>query len=150
MSIGGVSVMVLILVLSFAIERVVKALLFLLSFVGPWTQWVPDPLTIEDPMSHAKAEKTQTLVYFTLAGILGLIVVAVYGDIRVIKALGYETNKILDAVATGIILMAGSDFIGKLLQISGIGGGAEPKTQPIEITGKLILENSTTKKIQEQ
>jgi prepilin signal peptidase PulO-like enzyme (type II secretory pathway) len=150
MSIGGVSVMVLILVLSFAIDRVVKASLFLLSFVDPWTRRVPDPLTIEDPARRAKAEKKQTLVYFTLAGILGLIVIAIYGDIRVLKALGYEANKILDAVATGIVLTGGSDFVGKLLQISGVGGGTEQKTQPIEITGKLILENSSARKIEEQ
>lgn len=149
-SIGGISVLVLILVLSFAIDRVVRAVLFLLSFLHRWTQWVPDPPTIEDPANRTKAEKRQKLVYFAFAGFLGLIVVAVYGDVRVIKALGYDANKVLDTIATGIILMGGSDFISKLLQMSGIGGGTESSPQPIEITGKLILESSNIKKIEEQ
>jgi len=57
-----------------------------------------------------------------------------------LKALGYDAKKGLDAVVTGIVLMGGSDFIGKLLQMSGVGGATESKAQPIEITGKLVLE----------
>ncbi len=150
-SIGGVGTLVLILVLSFAIERVVKAILFLLSFVGPWTRWVPDPLTLEDATGRTKADRKQKLIYYTFAGFLGLIVVAIYGNVRVFRALGYQAgNVVLDAITTGIILMAGSDFISKLMQMSGIGGGAESSTQPIEITGKLILESSNVAKPEEQ
>ena len=141
-SIGGVSTLVLILILSFAIDRVVKAILFLLSFVGPWATRFPDPLLLEDPTERARAEKQQKLTYYILAGFLGLIVVAIYGNVRVFQALGYQAaNVVLDSIATGIILMAGSDLISKVLQVSGMGGGPEPSSQPIEITGKLILEN---------
>ncbi|SRR5713101_2058239 len=136
-NIGGMSVLVLILVLSFAIDRLVKAVLFLLSF-----SILQDPRTIEDPGGRIKAEKRQTLLYFALAGFLGLIVVAFYGDVRVLKALGYEAKKGLDAIVTGIVLMGGSEFIGKLIDLSGVGRGAgESKAQPIEITGKLVLES---------
>lgn len=149
MSIGGVSVMVLILVLSFAIERVVKAVLFLSSlFNGPWTRWLADPLTVEDPANRAKAEKRQSLAYYVLAGLIGLVVLAGFGNIRVIKALGYDASMYVDWFITGIVLIGGSDFVGKLIQLSGLGGGTEPKNQPLEITGKLILENSA-KKIEE-
>jgi hypothetical protein len=132
---NGLSVLVMILVLSFAIERLVKAVLFLLSF-----SVLQGPETIEDPGNRIKAEKRQTLIFFALAGFLGLIVIALYGDIRVLKALGYESKKGLDAFVTGIVLMGGSDFIGKVLDISGIGGATASKAQPIEITGKLVLE----------
>lgn len=145
-SIGGVSVLVMILLLSFAIDRVVKAVLFLLSFVAPWKRRVPDPLTIEDPVKGAKAEKTQKLVYYAFAGFLGIIVIALYGDVRVLKGLGYDVKKVLDILATGTVLIGGSDFIGKLLQMSGVGSGAESSKQPIEITGKLILDSGVLKK----
>ena len=149
-SIGGVSTLVLILVLSFAIDRVVKAVLFSLSFVEPWARWVPDPLTLEDPMGRTNADRKQKFIYYAFAGVLGFIVVAIYGNVRVFQALGYEAaSVILDAIATGIILVAGSDFIGKLLQMSGIGGGTESSKQPIEITGKLILESSRVSKPEE-
>lgn len=145
--IGGISTLVLILILSFAIDRVVKAVLFLLSFTGPWSKRFPDSLLLEDPTQRAKAEKQQKLIYYILAGFLGLIVMAIYGNIRVFQALGYQgANVVLDAIATGIILMAGSDVISKVMQISGMGGSSESSSQPIEITGKLILENKSSTK----
>ena len=62
-------------------------------------------------------------------------------------ALGYEQVKpLFDAVATGIILVAGSDFISRLLQISGIGGASSSSSQPLEITGKITLENGPRSK----
>jgi hypothetical protein len=148
--IGGISTLVLILILSFAIDRVVKALLFLLSFAGLWTKRFPDPLLLEDPTQRAKAEKQQKLIYYTFAGLLGLIVVAIYGNVRVFQALGYQAANVgLDAIATGIILMAGSDVISKVMQVSGMGGTSESSSQPIEITGKLILENKSSPKAEE-
>jgi hypothetical protein len=145
--IGGISTLVLILILSFAIDRVVKAVLFLLSFGGLWTKRFPDPLLLEDPTERAKAEKQQKLIYYLFAGFLGLIVVAIYGNVRVFRALGYQAaNVVLDAIVTGIILMAGSEVISKVLQISGMGGASESTSQPIEITGKLILENKGSTK----
>jgi len=146
-SIGGVSTLVLILILSFAIDRVVKAVLFLLSFLGLWARRFPDPLLLEDPTERAKAEKQQKLIYYILAGFLGLVVVAIYGNVRVFQALGYQAaNVVLDSIATGIILMAGSDVISKVMQLSGMGGTSESSSQPIEITGKLILENKSSTK----
>jgi hypothetical protein len=145
--IGGISTLVLILILSFAIDRVVKAVLFLLSFAGLWMKRFPDPLLLEDPTERAKAEKQQKLIYYLFAGFLGLIVVAIYGNVRVFRALGYQAaNVVLDAIVTGIILMAGSEVISKVLQISGMGGASESTSQPIEITGKLILENKGSTK----
>ena len=75
------------------------------------------------------------------------MVVAIYGNVRVFQALGYQAaNVVLDSIATGIILMAGSDVISKVTQLSGMGGTSESSSQPIEITGKLILENKSSTK----
>ena len=145
--IGGVATLVLILVLAFAIDRVVRAVLFVLSFIAPWARLIPDPAAIEDSAASAKAEKRQRLAYYAIAAALGLLVVAMYGNIRVFGALGYEQVKpLFDAVATGIILVAGSDFISRLLQISGIGGASSSSSQPLEITGKITLENGPRSK----
>src|SRR3989338_4918362 len=100
---AGVSVLVLILVLSFAIDRAAKAVLFLSSlFRGPWSRWLPEPQTLDDVDGRGRAEKMQTLAYYVLAGI---------------RALGV---------------------------LAGFGGG-EAKGQPLEITGKLILEDRARK-----
>jgi len=150
-TIGGISTLVLILVLSLAIERVIRAFLFILSFLSFWVRWFPEPYTLKDPVRRLHAERKQKLIYFVLAGILGLVIVTFYGNVRILKALGYvSVNAILDIIATGIILIAGSDFISKLLQISGVGSDLGSSSQPIEITGRLILENSSVTKPEEQ
>lgn len=144
MSIGAVSA--IILFVSFAIDCVTKALLFLFSlFEGPWTRWLPDPLTFEDPARRVWAEKRQTLAYYVLAGVLCLGALWGFGNVRLLQNLGYKAHWILDALITGIVLIGGSDLVSKVLQVSGLGGGKEPKSQPLEITGKLILEDSPKK-----
>ena len=143
------NILLLIFVLSFAIDRVVKAAFFLLSFIGPWSRWLVDPRMIEEPAARTKADKQQKLVYTIALGILGFVVVVTYSDIRIIKALAGEemvVNDFLDMIASGLILIGGSDFVGRLLQISGvesIGTGSTMNTQPIEITGKITLESNS-------
>ena len=150
--IGGISTLVLILVLSFAIDRFTKSMLFLLSFVKPWTRWAPDPLTIVDPLNRIKADKKQKLILHLLAGALGLIVIALWGKIRILEAVGYKATDAVDVVATAIVLVGGSDIIDKLLRTSGLSGSVAKASasQPIEITGRLVLERSSEQKVEEQ
>ena len=143
---SGISVLVLILILSFALERVVKAFLFLLSYVPIWCRFAPDPRMIDNVIERIRAEKKQKLIYTLIVAILGGILVNVYPDIRLIQNLvGETTNPYLDMIVTVIVLLAGSDIVGRLLNISGIGemdtGAASTRSEPIEITGKLILED---------
>ena len=150
MKIDGVSAIALILIASFGIDRIVTSLLFLLSFIKPWTRFVPDPTTIQDTLERAKAEKTNTLIYFVLAGILGVVVLAFFGEVRIFRAMGFDkTNYILDSIMTGLILMAGADRVAGLLKLSGTPGVEKSTSRPIEITGKLILEGEASKKIGE-
>lgn len=142
-SIGGVSVLVLVVVLSFAVDRVVRALLFGLDFVPIWKRWFPSSTVTKDPSAREAAERRRSLLYFLCAGSLAIGVVVLYGDIRVIKALGYEATGLLDAAVTTIILMGGSELLGKLLHISGIGGGSPASSQPLEVKGTLVLKSAS-------
>lgn len=141
-NIGGISTLVLILVLSFAIDRFTKATLFLLSFVKRWATWAPDPLIVSDEIERVEAAKKQTLIRHVFAGILGLIVIALWGNVRVLQAVGYQATWAVDVLATTVVFVGGSDIVDKLLQASGLSGGTSSGggSQPIEITGRLVLE----------
>ena len=150
-SITGVSTMVLIMVLSFALERIVKAILFLLSFVRAWARRFPDPLMITDPIRRAKAERKKTLAHFVFAGILALIFIATWGQIRLFIALGIkDPNALLDILVTTIALVGGSDLTSKIVPLLGKGDSVESSNQPITITGRLILDNSSSTELEEQ
>jgi hypothetical protein len=123
----GVTIITLILIASFAIDRIVTAILFLLSFAG----LAPDAAT----------EKKYKLMYFVLAGGFGIGVLAIWGQIRVLKLLGLTADPWLDTFLTGIVLVGGADRIASLIKLPG-GGDPKPAPQPIEITGKLVLEDT--------
>ena len=145
----GISTIVLIVVLSFAIERLVKAILFLLSFVRAWARRFPDPLMISDPIRRAQAERKKTLIYFVLVGILALMF-EIRGKIGLLIALGVrDSMTLLDILVTTIVLMAGSDLITKILPLSNKDTGGESNNQPIAITGRLILDNSNSATVEE-
>src|SRR5262249_48786839 len=46
----------------------------------------------------------------------------------------------LDVVFTGLLLMGGADTISRVLRLPGVSGMESPSPRPIEITGKLTLE----------
>jgi hypothetical protein len=139
----GVSILALIAVAAFAIERVTTALLFLLTYANIIRQ----SDLIEDPTSRAKAVQKRQLIYFLIAGVLSFVVLAWFGKIRVLTALGVESNPWLDLFVTGVILLGGSDRISALLSQSGKGAEPEkPPTQALELTGRLILEDQAVEK----
>lgn len=149
MKIDGVSAVALILIASFGVDRIVTGLLFLLSwFSKAWNGFLPDPTTLEDRGERVMAEKKQKLVYFIFAGVLGGLVLAFLGEIRIFRAMGFEkTNYILDSIMTGLILMAGSDRVAEILKLTGAPGAERPKSPPIEVTGRLILEGEAPRKV---
>ena len=149
MKIDGVSAIVVIVIASFAVDRIVTGLLFLLSYIKPWSRTFPAPATTKDALEHENAVKRKKLIYFVFAGILaGLIVY--YGDMGIFTALKFgEANTILDYIVTGLILMGGSDRIASvILKTSGTSGAeTSSSSAPIEITGKLTLEGEGGKKL---
>lgn len=146
MRMDGVTLVAVILVGSFAIERITNAALFLLSLLKPVRRIFPDPAPLADPAERAAAEKKKTLLYFAIAGVLGLGVLAGYGNLRVLRAVGVETNAYFDAILTGLILVGGADRVAELLKLPGSRGGEKPAERPIQITGTLVLEEGTGRK----
>jgi hypothetical protein len=139
----GVSAVALVLIASFAIDRIVRGLLFLLSFANA----VPDPTLAEDETSRRAAEKKYRLMYFLFAGIIGIFVLAYYGNVRILAALGVQAHAVLDTVLTGIVLMGGAERLASFLKLAGEKPEVEKQEpQPIQITGRLTLEDSTLKK----
>lgn len=173
MPLDGVSAIALVLIASFAIDRVVNGLLFLLGFTKKWAHWFPEPKLIDEPAQRMAAEKRQKLVYFVLAGFFGMIVLAGIGHVRILTAMGVRPEQtvmassvanptgpspspspgpgaklqvsqwlfsFLDIVFTGLLLMGGADTISRVLKLPGVPGTESPSPRPIEITGKLTLE----------
>ncbi|MGA2196931.1 MAG: hypothetical protein ABSH40_16845, partial [Bryobacteraceae bacterium] len=97
------------------------------------------------------AARARRLIYALVAGYLGVVVVA--GILKVhlfemtqIAAPGVpKPNALMDTLLTGMILAAGADQLSELVKTLGDPGrgknGAGDK--PIEVTGKLVLEQAS-------
>jgi len=144
MKIDGVSAIAVILILSFAINRIATGLLFLLSFLKPWARFLPEAASQPNDRLRIRAEKKQKLVYFTFAGVLAMGVFAGYGTVRILSVSGFPSiNPMLDVILTGLILVAGSDRIADLLKTRAPGaagaGAIAESSKPIEVTGTLTM-----------
>lgn len=145
MKIDGVSAIAVILILSFAINRIATGLLFLLSFIGPWARFLPEAALQSTDQLRIEAEKRRKLAYFAIAGILAVGVFAGYGTVRILSVSGFPSiNPVLDVILTGLILVAGSERIADLLKTSTTTGSVLPgtsrvETKPVEVTGTLTL-----------
>ena len=163
LTIDGVSALAVLVIASFAIDRVVTGLLFVLVFIGHWVRILPDPELIEDEddeyvnagdeelpkpsakVRRLKAERTQKLLYYVLAGLLGGVVLAWFGNVRIFEALGFKAiNPILDSVMTGLILIAGADRVAALLRLPGAGVAERPEHRAVKITGELIMKDGAS------
>lgn len=144
MQIDGISAIAVILIASFAIDRIVTGLLFLLSFFRPWAQRFPEPAT-RDGEERFGAERKHKLAYFVFAGALALFL-CLYGNLRIFHASGFQVPEWLDAIVTGLLLMGGADRMAALLNLGGGGGESKSSQQPIQITGKITLEQPANKK----
>ncbi len=113
----------------------------MLSFIPGF----PDPGLATKPVERHKLTRRRKLVYYILAGILGVVLLGFYGDIRIFRALGFgQTNETLDSLMTGLILVAGADRIPAWLKLTaegGASGGGGAEAVPIEITGRIVLES---------
>jgi hypothetical protein len=148
---GAGNVLVLILVVSFAIDRAVAGLLFLLSYEERWNllaRFFPDPRLMDDARSRVRAEGRQKLAYFAFSFLIAVVVLVYFGEIRILKALGYESR--LDFIVTAVALIAGADVLAKVLDVSGMGGKDAPAPRPIEVTGTLVIEDGKGVKAEEK
>ncbi|MEK6324251.1 MAG: hypothetical protein AABN33_21645 [Acidobacteriota bacterium] len=140
----GVSVLALIVVASFVIDRVVSGVLFVASLA----HIVPDPERADSVTKRAGAEKMYKLVYFILAGLLVVAVLVYFPDVRILKAMGVQgITPILDKLVTGLLLVGGAERLSQFIQTPGSGQKSESKPEPplppIRIEGTLMLIRSS-------
>jgi len=145
MHLDGVTLMAMIFLASFAIDRVVTALLFLFSFNDRF----PDPDREVDPIAKAKAAKKYKLWYYGLAGIFAILAVADFGKVRILAAIGYppDPNPMLDAILTAITLVGGADRLAALKLPGAPAESAEAAAKPLQVTGTLTLEEGSPRKL---
>ena len=136
-ALNGVTTIPLILIVSFAIDRVVASALFVLTAFG----LVSDPSDVAQGKARA-AERTFKLIYFSLAGLLSAAALALDADIRLLAAMGIEKSPALDVLVTVIVLAGGADRVAAFLKAPGASGGGEAAPRPIQVTGKLTLDDS--------
>lgn len=140
----GVNVIAVLVIASFAIDRIVAALLFLAGYFGPRAQALSDAAFVTEPVAAARAARNRKLVYFVLAGVLCAVVLKELPQFRVLAGLGYSANRAVDALVTALIVLGGSDRMSDL--VGKLPGGAAldaapPASKPIEIRGRVVLED---------
>ena len=164
-----VSLLVMIVLAAFVIDRIVAGLLFLLSFSPSWNRRFPDAAAIDNSDARRQIEKKQKLAYFILASFFALVFLLSFKQVGVLKALGFQAvestptsvasstaaappatldpaidpagRTLGDFLVTWLILVGGAENIARLLKSQGDFGQAQKESQPIEITGKLTLED---------
>jgi hypothetical protein len=122
-----------IVIASFAIDRLVTAFLFLLSYRWAWA----DPASLDSP-ARSQGERRFKLWYFVLAILLAALVF-IGGGLSVFSALGFPPNTLLDGLVTTIVLVAGSDRLAALLKVPDRGKASTGSDRPIQLTGTVTL-----------
>ena len=141
---GAVDVVALVFFASFAIDRITKGILFAISLTEFGRNLYPESTIKNSESERFHQEKNYRLLYFFISlffAITTLLYYNSYQRLGILYALDIEKDaRILDTILTGIILVAGSDFLGRLLEMSGAYHKKESEDQPIIVTGTLILE----------
>ena len=146
MPIDPIRAIALILIGSFAIDRLVKGLFFLLSYSEDLRESL-DPEAVTDPVEKAAAMRNYRLLYAVFGGYLGTVVMAGYMHIRLFAVTAESGTEfigqypILDILLTGLVLLGGAEQLAKALgMLGGSAGAVRDQERPVEITGRLVLE----------
>lgn len=147
MKIDGVTALAAVLIASFAIERVANGFLFLLRLIPAIARFTPDPEDAPEGVERRQADRRHKLLYYLFAGSLGVILIAWYGKVLVLKAIGFtDVPPMVDVVFTGLLLTAGSDRVAALVKMPEALGAKrqaeqQQQQQPVQINGTLVLED---------
>jgi hypothetical protein len=144
---GGVSVVAVVLLLSFGIDRLVTGILFVLSWSARSRALCPDPAEAADAHEKAAAERRQKTAYFVFAGGFSVVLLLMV-DKGVFTDMGFvQQKKPLDILLTALILMGGAERVqafSAMLHPSADAAASEP---PLHITGTLTLEEGTIRRL---
>jgi len=142
-----VTVVVVILIASFAIERVVTVLVDWLARVG--ALGAASRSSVSRTGATAGASSAEKAVRFLLAGLLSVAVIYGFNGRGIFTRLGFTGENgfplALDLVLTWLVLVAGSDRIAELVKKMGGEAGGK-KAEPLEIKGTVILSEEPAKK----
>lgn len=141
----GVSVVAFVLLLSFAIDRVVTGILFVLSWFEWWRHLCPDPAEVTEPREVAAAERAQKTAYFALAAAFSLLLLQVVGS-GLLSRLGMQAGK-LDFFLSALIVMGGAERVSAFSNSLQPAGGTVVSEPPLKITGTLTLEEGTIRQL---
>jgi hypothetical protein len=142
---GGVSVIAFVLLLSFAIDRVVAGILFALSWSERWRNLCPDADELADPHEKAAAQQAQKTAYFVFAALFSVVLLRLVGS-GILAQMGFMPGN-LDLFLTALIVMGGAERVSAFstsLQPSSEQVVSEP---PLHITGTLTLEEGTIRRL---
>ena len=116
------STLVLIMVLAFSADRLTKAILFLLGFIPKWRAYFVDPEMITHRPQKLKMRNRHLFAYTIIVGLIAGTGVWWFEEIRILNMLsGPDTGQYVDMAVTALVIMGGSDLVGRIVAISSIG-----------------------------
>jgi hypothetical protein len=144
---GGISVIAFVLLLSFAIDRVVNGLLFALSYSKHWRRICPDPIRVPEGTERALAERAQKVAFFCFAAVFSGVVLWMVGR-GILHQVGFAEGP-LDLFMTGLILIGGAERVSQFTK-SFASAPAVTHEAPVEIKGTLMLEEGGALQVKKQ
>jgi hypothetical protein len=139
----GVTIMAMIVLASFAIERLKAGILFVISGPKSWQKLFPDPTLEPDGRERVRAQRRLQILEFAIAGTLVAAALLLLPEARILNVLGMKTTGLLDFALTWLVLTAGSNQLGDLLKSRDDLAGSAPAPQQLVITGDLQLLDKT-------
>ena len=104
-----------VLVISFAIERFISAIMFTFSFSSRWRR-IFDVTTAENAESTSRIQRNRKAISFAFASVFGIVGVGWLANVGVLFQLGYKVPAIADTIFTGLLVAGGAEPIRELFQ----------------------------------
>jgi len=158
MPLDGVSVVALLLLAAFVIERVVSAVLFVLPTVGicleaTQIEVVPSQTEAERQrhelwLKQRERRRQRTIAYlrFFLSGAFAAAIIWQYPTLQVLHLFGLKPANWLDWLVTGVVLLGGAERIAAFVKPPQAVPQGKAKEPPVEVTGTLTLEDGRVPK----
>jgi len=144
---GGISVIAFVLLLSFAIDRVVNGILFALTCSSHWRRICPDPVRVPEGTERVLAERSQKIACFCFAAVFSGFVLWMVGS-GILHQVGFAEGP-LDIFMTGLILIGGAERVSQFSKSFAAAPSAGHEA-PVEIKGTLTLEEGAALQVKKQ